>query len=128
MSSEALSVFCERINELFDRFKSRPGLRGTNKEFQMHLGVSEGQLKGWLQGKSEPNIETLKKIARIENVSVSWLIGEEKPPKDNSPASVLAAKISRADAQTLAQLEQFYNYLEYHKKVQDSPVSNEATK
>ena len=117
MSDGGVSVFCQHINELFNHFKNRPGLRGTNKEYQMHLGVSEGQLKGWLQGKSEPNYDTLKRIARIEGVSVGWLIGEEKPAADNSPAAQLASKISQADAQTLAQLEQFYNYLEYQKQV-----------
>ena len=127
MSDGGVSVFCQHINELFDRFKNRPGLRGTNKEYQMYLGVSEGQLKGWLQGKSEPNFETLKRIARIEGVSVGWLIGEESPATDNSPAAQLYSRLSRADAQTVAQTEQFLNYLEYQKQVSEGENKGTGT-
>ena len=117
MNNEDAGGFCERINYLFRRFQSRPGMRGTQKEYRERLGASEGQLKGWLLGKSEPSISMLKKIARIEGVSVGWLIGEEDTPSESSPASRLASRVSQADAQTLAQLEQFYNYLEYQKQV-----------
>jgi len=128
MNNEDAGAFCERINYLFRRFQSRPGMRGTQKEYRERLGVSEGQLKGWLLGKSEPSISMLKKIARIEGVSVGWLIGEDSASSGSSPAAQLASRVSQADAQTLAQLEQFYDYLEYQKQVKANPESNEIAK
>ncbi|SDO85330.1 helix-turn-helix domain-containing protein [Selenomonas ruminantium] len=127
MNNEDAGTFCERINHLFRRFQSRPGMRGTQKEYRERLGVSEGQLKGWLLGKSEPSFDTLKKIARIEGVSVGWLIGEESPATDNSPAAQLYSRLSRADAQTVAQTEQFLNYLEYQKQVSEGENKGTGT-
>lgn len=122
MNNDSPGTFCERINYLFKRFKMRSGVRGTKKEYQMRIGASEGQLKGWLLGKSEPSFDMLKKIARIEGVSVSWLIGESEdvstPPPDEQTS--LVSRIATADSETLAKLEQYYNYLQYQKEAEES--------
>lgn len=77
-------------------------------------------MRGWLSGSGEPSASKLAQIAQLENVTVDWLVGNSN---ECQPARIIAAKdglmkkIANTDAQPLAQLEQFYNYLEYKKQV-----------
>ncbi len=49
----------------------------TQKEFAKLLGISAGNLCEWEKGRIEPNIEFLKKIAKLLECSVDYLLGLE---------------------------------------------------
>lgn len=48
----------------------------TRQEFADSIGVTIGQSNGWLDKGNQPDCDTLLKIAKKANVSVSWLAGE----------------------------------------------------
>jgi len=52
------------------------GERGS-KNFERRTGVSEKNIKQYLQGDSLPTLKILEKIAAGNGVSIGWLIGEE---------------------------------------------------
>lgn len=122
MTTKKSTLFKERITYLFNRRKSyciQHGERFTRELYAERIGATIGMLKGWLLGSGEPNTETLIHIAKVENVTVDWLVGasdEERPVTLVASKAGLMSKISSADSETLAQLEQFYDYLEYQKK------------
>lgn len=70
-----MATFIERINELFDMAKDM-NHKLTQREYAARFGATRNQLKGWLDGRGEPDSELMKKIAEINGVSVSWLVGE----------------------------------------------------
>lgn len=49
----------------------------SQKDFAKMLGVSAGNLCDWEKGRVEPNIEFLKKIAKLLECSVDYLLGLE---------------------------------------------------
>lgn len=70
-----MATFQERINQLYEAAKDAD-YRLTQIDYASQLGVTRNQLKGWLDGRGEPNTEMLKTIANKHGVSVSWLVGE----------------------------------------------------
>ena len=69
-------TFRERLNILI-------GERG-NRNFERRTGISENNLRQYLQGDSLPTLKTLEKIAKVNGVSVGWLIGEELQPQPSN--------------------------------------------
>lgn len=61
------------------RFRESSGLE--RKEVAEILGVKVGTVGHWENGINEPNMETLKKLSEIYNVSISEFYGEE--PKND---------------------------------------------
>ena len=70
-----LSTFREIIDQLYEEAKDA-NYRLTQEEYASRFGATRNQLKGWLDGRGEPNTEMMKTIAKIHDVSVSWLVGE----------------------------------------------------
>lgn len=70
-----MATFYERINLLYDEAKDRNHRIGRKAYAEM-LDVTLGQVNGWIDGLGRPDPDTLKKIAKISNVSTSWLVGE----------------------------------------------------
>ena len=70
--------FHERINELWKRAKDK-NRKLTQTEYARRLGVSRNALMGWLRGSGQPDTDGLVRIASTENVSLSWLLGDERP-------------------------------------------------
>lgn len=68
-----MATFHDRIYILYDEARTQKGV--GRKVFAARCDVSKGQLNGWLNRSGGPDTETLKKIAKNLNVSVSWLIG-----------------------------------------------------
>jgi transcriptional regulator with XRE-family HTH domain len=68
-------MFQERINQLYEEAKDAD-YRLTQTEYASRFGATRNQLKGWLDGRGEPNSELMKAIAKNHGVSVSWLVGE----------------------------------------------------
>lgn len=70
-----MADFNTRYWELWDEARDRnPKL--TRQEFAEYMGVTLGQSNGWLDKGNQPDCDTLLKIAKRANVSVSWLVGE----------------------------------------------------
>lgn len=89
------------------------------KELRIKKGLTQQQVADALHisrqvygfyenGKREPNIETLKRIASFFGVSVDYLLGT-----DSSVSSSLQKKISNADKETLQELEAYLDYITY---------------
>ena len=74
--------FHERINELWKRAKEQKS-KMTQTEYARRLGVTRNALLGWLRGSGQPDVDGLVRIATIENVSLSWLMGDERPRNEN---------------------------------------------
>ncbi len=70
--------FHERINELWKRAKGR-NRKLTQAEYASGFGVTRNALLGWLRGSGQPDTDGLVRIASTENVSLSWLLGDERP-------------------------------------------------
>ena len=116
-----LTIFQKRLTLLFDEYKQCTPGRVTYTMYAQHINVSFETLRGWLRGSGEPSIDKLAEIAKIEKVTVDWLIGNSD---ERQPAQIIAAqggmiaKIATADSETLAKLEQYYNYLQYQMEAE----------
>lgn len=69
--------FHERINELWKRAKGQ-NHKMTQVEYAKRLGVTRNTLLGWLRGSGQPDTDGLVRIASTENVSLAWLLGDER--------------------------------------------------
>ena len=120
MDNDTRTAFQRRLQLLFDEYKANYIGKWSRNVYAEHLRVSLSALRGWLSGSGEPSASKLAEIARLENVTVDWLVGasdERQPVKIVAAKGGLMGRIANADPQTLAQLEQFYNYLEYQKQM-----------
>lgn len=70
-----MSVFAEQLKTL-RRIK---GL--TQKELAEKVGVKQNSYSDWENGKSEPNIEMLVRLAECFDVSIDFLIGRKNQRK-----------------------------------------------
>lgn len=61
-------IFCCSLKEL------RKQVNLTQKQVAMHLGVVESCYANWEQGRTEPNIEMLRALAKLFNVTLDELI------------------------------------------------------
>lgn len=64
-------MFKTRVKEA----RKRKGL--TQKQLAAYLNLSANAICEWEKGRSEPNFDTLKKIADYFDVSVDYLLGRE---------------------------------------------------
>ena len=53
----------------------------TQKEFGKQLNVAQTPVSSWENGKSEPSLDTLQKIAELLNTSVDEVLGKEAPTR-----------------------------------------------
>ncbi len=63
-------TFIKRLNSL--------GKDISKAAFARKCDIKQTTMIGYLNGTSEPNLENLQKIAKANDVKVSWLIGEDK--------------------------------------------------
>lgn len=61
-------MFCDNLRNI------RKENNLTQKEIAQKLNVVESCYANWEQGRTEPNIETLRKLSKILNVSIDELI------------------------------------------------------
>jgi transcriptional regulator with XRE-family HTH domain len=59
--------FAARLRQVVDAYGSTTALART-------LGRSEGALRKWLRGKSEPNVSDLRAICELTGTNVEWLV------------------------------------------------------
>ena len=67
-----MKVFQERL------FALRKEFEYTQREAAQMLGISQPSYIRYENGTSQPNLQTLAKIADIFDVSVDYLLGREK--------------------------------------------------
>ncbi|MCI8488358.1 helix-turn-helix transcriptional regulator [Pumilibacter intestinalis] len=63
-------TFCKNIKEI------RKSCELTQKQVAQKLNVVESCYANWEQGRTEPNIEMLRKLGKIYNVSIDELLNE----------------------------------------------------
>ena len=61
-------IFCENLKS------ARKYVNLTQKQVADKLGVVESCYANWEQGRTEPNIEMLRKLSKILNISIDELI------------------------------------------------------
>lgn len=61
-------IFCENLKS------ARKGVGFTQKQVAEKLGVVESCYANWEQGRTEPNVDMLRKLAEIFDVSIDELI------------------------------------------------------
>ncbi|MED0670611.1 helix-turn-helix domain-containing protein [Aneurinibacillus aneurinilyticus] len=89
-----MAKLSDRLRELRKKHKL------TQKDIANYLGITESGYGYYEQGRNEPSIETLRKLAQKYNVSITYLTGEEKEtPKTSLPS--LTSKDERDIAKKL---------------------------
>jgi hypothetical protein len=71
--------FAARLRQVIDSYGSTSGLA-------RHMERSEGALRKWLRGLSEPNVTDLRSICEITGTSVEWLVMGRGPRRDPNAA------------------------------------------
>ena len=56
----------------------------TQTQFAAEFNISSGTIAMWETGKRMPDSETLKRIAQYFNVSIDYLLDNEKSPSEES--------------------------------------------
>lgn len=62
-----------------ERLSTLVGTTG-NKAFERKTGVSAANIRKYLRGDGLPTLKVLQKIAKGNQVSICWLIGEDEHP------------------------------------------------
>ena len=77
-------MFCDRLREL----RRKNGC--TQSDLATSLGVSQSTVGNWEAGIRQPNFSTLKRLAKIFNVSVDYLLGrdDEKDTGKSNPKKI----------------------------------------
>ena len=70
------NTFHKRINELWERAKDRD-YRLTMEAYAQRIGITRSGLRGWLAGKGQPDADGFVRVAKAENVSLAWLLGDD---------------------------------------------------
>lgn len=95
-----MSILAERLRELRKKNKL------TQKEVATFIGISESGYGYYEQGRNEPSLETLRKLATKYDVSVSYLTGEnEETAHDDSPSAKEEKDIAKRLEQIKKDLE-----------------------
>lgn len=106
-----MATFHDRISELYEEARDRD-YRIGRKKFAELCGATRGQINGWLSRTAEPDLETLKRVAMSQQVSVSWLIGETNIR--NKEECRYFERVKLLPTRAIVELKLFLDYL-YHK-------------
>lgn len=97
--------------------KIRESLQLTQVKVANDLKLSRQVYNFYENGKRNPDMQTLIKIADYYGVSIDYLLGRTNVIKpENIDENDLLSKINTADSETKASVEQFLNYLLYEKE------------
>lgn len=66
--------FGERLVEAIDRASL------TRRSFAERIGVSEGAVSRWVNGRTDPSLPLLPRIALVLGVTLDWLLGTPSAP------------------------------------------------
>ncbi|MNM07375.1 HTH-type transcriptional regulator Xre [compost metagenome] len=85
-------MFSERLKEL----RKRKGL--TQEEASKNLDIARTTYSGYERGTSEPDFNTLNKIAKFYEVDLNWLLEGQKESEYSLPEEVILNVIREAEA------------------------------
>ncbi|EIJ79173.1 immunity repressor protein [Bacillus methanolicus PB1] len=86
-----------------DRLKKLRGKR-SQEEIAQKIGISRARLSHYETGRSEPDSETLKKLADFYGVSTDYLLGSENAKKPSDDLPPLTEKDERDIARDLEKM------------------------
>ena len=73
----------KRLKQIQDELKAKNGGRFSQKNMGELCGHKQGDISDYQNGKNQPDLETLDRIARYSGHTLSWLVyGEEEIPID----------------------------------------------
>lgn len=109
--------------------KIRESLQLTQVKVANDLKLSRQVYNFYENGKRNPDMQTLIKIADYYGVSIDYLLGRTNVIKpENIDENDLLAKLNTADSETKASVEQFLNYLIYEKERKNKEKEDNSTK
>lgn len=109
--------------------KIRELLQLTQVKVANDLKLSRQVYNFYENGKRNPDMQTLIKIADYYGVSIDYLLGRTNVIKpENIDENDLLAKLNTADSETKASVEQFLNYLLYEKERKNKEKEDNSTK
>lgn len=109
--------------------KIRESLQLTQVKVANDLKLSRQVYNFYENGKRNPDMQTLIKIADYYGVSIDYLLGRTNVIKpENIDEDDLLSKINTADSETKASVEQFLNYLLYEKERKNKEKEDNSTK
>jgi repressor LexA len=79
MRSEDWAGIGKRIKRARETLQPAP-MKQT--DLAARLGVSQARLSNWERGEHEPQLEYVIEAAKVLNVGLEWLLGEETPMRD----------------------------------------------
>src|SRR5689334_18614235 len=79
----------QRIDGLSERLRLTIASYGTVSATAAAIKRSEGALRKWIRGTSEPSASDLRSICELTGMHINWLLyGNNGPPSPDSRASV----------------------------------------
>lgn len=104
-----VNLFSERLKEL----RKKKGL--TQEEASKKLDIARTTYSGYERGTSEPDFNTLNKIAKFYEVDLNWLLEGQKESEFTLPEEIILNVIQQAEA-------------EYNVSLRDDPLVEEAVR
>jgi transcriptional regulator with XRE-family HTH domain len=111
-----MSILAERLRELRKKNKM------TQKDVATFLGISESGYGYYEQGRNEPSLETLRKLASKYGVSVSYITGEVS---DNQNSQTPSTKDEKDIAKRMEKIRQDLSEDDGYM-LMGEPISEEA--
>ena len=84
--------FAARLRQVLDSY-------GSTSSLARCIDRSEGAVRKWLRGQSEPNVSDLRAICELTATSVEWLVmgrGNREAPPDQDPGVEESGKTNEA--------------------------------
>lgn len=113
------NTFHKRINELWERAKDRD-YRLPMEAYAQRIGITRSGLRGWLAGKGQPDADGFVRVAKAENVSLAWLLGDDREFQQCTPKEL--ALIEKYRFLTKPHQEDICVLLEYFYEQDYSPL------
>lgn len=104
-----IHLFSIRLKEL----RKKKGL--TQKEAALQLSIPRTTYSGYERGTSEPDFNTLNKLARFYEVDSNWLLGDKKESEYTLPEEIMVRIIKEAEE-------------EFKVSLRDDPVVESAVR
>ncbi len=88
-----MSTFTDRVKELMKRDKI------SQKQLSQLSGISESSISRYISGSFEPRMDVLSNIAKVFNVTTSYLLGEESTLKEKNAYEETVCVVTRNQSQ-----------------------------
>lgn len=108
------------MSTLPDRLKKARAKTGlTQEQVAKELGYKRATLANWETGRTEPDIETVTKLAAFYNVPVGWLLGGKANDLDPAITDLLKQVNDLTDEEKESLIEHWRFALDQAKKIRE---------